>query len=69
MRGTPRLQDGGVAAMYVWRLYDRNLWGVENFHESRSATLSLPDRFAIEARPTAVVCYWRDGYICGRRRS
>ena len=46
-------KTAGVAAMYLRGVcMNRNLWGVENFHEIKIRhTKFAPDRFAIEARP------------------
>ena len=46
-------KTAGIAAMYLRGVcMNRNLWGVENFHETKIRhTKFAPDRFAIEARP------------------
>ena len=46
-------KTAGIAAMYLRGVcMNRNLWGVENFHEIKIRhTKFAPDRFAMEARP------------------
>jgi len=46
-------KTAGIAAMYLRGVcMNRNLWGVENFHEIKIRhTKFAPDRFAAEARP------------------
>jgi hypothetical protein len=46
-------KTAGIAAMYLRGVcMNRNLWGVENFHEIKiKHTKFAPDRFAQEARP------------------
>jgi len=46
-------KTAGIAAMYLRGVcMNRNLWGVENFHEIKIRhTKFAPDRFATEARP------------------
>ncbi len=46
-------KTAGIAAMYFRGVcMNRNLWGVENFHEIKIRhTKFAPDRFAMEARP------------------
>ena len=48
-------KTAGIAAMYLRGVcMNRNLWGVENFHEIKIRhTKFAPDRFAQEARPAS----------------